>query len=109
MLAVMARSTIEAGALVRVRIPSPLRSYTDGADEVVVALPVLAPEHPPTLLAVLAALEQKHRGLRFRIIDEQGCVRPHIKLFVGLDLARDLDVYVPPDRDVMIVAALSGG
>jgi molybdopterin synthase sulfur carrier subunit len=105
----MAKATTEAGALVRVRIPSPLRSYTGGADEVVVALPVLAPEHPPTLAGVLAALEQKHRGLRFRIIDEQGRVRPHVKLFVGLDLARDLDVQVPPDRDVMIVAALSGG
>lgn len=105
----MAKASIEAGALVRVRIPSPLRSYTNGADEVVVALPVLAPEHPPTLAAVLAALEQNCRGLRFRIIDEQGNVRPHIKVFVGLDIARDLDTPVPPDRDVMIVAALSGG
>jgi sulfur-carrier protein len=105
----MARSTVEAGALVRVRIPSPLRSYTDGASEVVVALPVLAPEHPPTLSAVLAQLESKHRGLRFRIIDEQGRLRPHIKLFVGLDLARDLATPVPADHDVMIVAALSGG
>ena len=105
----MAKSTVEAGALVRLRIPSPLRSYTDGAAEVVVALPVLAPEHPPTLAGVLAALEQKHRGLRFRIIDEQGGVRPHIKVFIGLDLARDLQAQVPPGRDVMIVAALSGG
>ena len=105
----MAKATTEAGALVRIRIPSPLRSYTNGADEVVVGLPVLAPELPPTLAAVLAALDHKHPGLRFRIIDEQGRVRAHIKLFVGLDLARDLAVQVPPDRDVMIVAALSGG
>ena len=105
----MAKATMEAAALVRVRIPSPLRSYTDGASEVTVALPVLAPEHPPTLNAVLAALEVKHRGLRFRIIDEQGRLRPHIKLFVGLDLVRDLATPVPADRDVMIVAALSGG
>jgi molybdopterin synthase sulfur carrier subunit len=105
----MAKATIEAAALVRVRIPSALRSYTDGASEVTVALPVLAPEHPPTLNAVLAALETKHRGLRFRIIDEQGQIRPHIKLFVGLDLARDLAMLVPPHREVMIVAALSGG
>jgi molybdopterin synthase sulfur carrier subunit len=105
----MAKATIEAAALVRVRIPSALRSYTDGASEVTVALPVLAPEHPPALNAVLAALEAKHRGLRFRIIDEQGQVRPHIKLFVGLDLARDLATPVPPQCDVMIVTALSGG
>ncbi|HVF65180.1 MAG TPA: MoaD/ThiS family protein [Casimicrobiaceae bacterium] len=105
----MGKATVEAAVRVRVRIPTPLRSYAAGASEVLVTLPVLAPEHPPTLEAVLAALETRHRGLRFRIIDEQGHVRPHIKLFVGLDLARDLSMLVPPDRDVMIVAALSGG
>ena len=105
----MAKSTMEAAALVRVHIPTPLRSYTEGLSEVTIALPVLAPEHPPALNAVLAALESRHRGLRFRIIDEQGRLRPHIKLFVGLDLARDLSTPVPGDRDVMIVAALSGG
>ena len=105
----MAKATMEAAALVRVHIPSPLRSYTDGASEVTIALPVLAPEHPPALNSVLAALESKHRGLRFRIIDEQGQLRPHIKVFVGLDLARELSTPVPADRDVMIVAALSGG
>ena len=94
----------------RVRIPSPLRSYTGGASEVVVALPVLAPEHPPTLNARSrrAGIEAS-RALRFRIIDEQGRVRPHIKMFVGPMLVRDLATPVPADRDVMIVGALSGG
>ena len=64
---------------------------------------------PNPLSAVLAALETRHRGLRFRIVDEQGRIRPHIKVFVGLDAAHDLSAVVPPDRDVMIVAALSGG
>lgn len=105
----MGETTQEAAALVRVRIPSPLRSYSGGASEVRVAIPVLAPELPPTLSGVLAALERQCPGLRFRIIDEQGKVRPHIKLFVGLDLVRDLSRPVPPDRELMIVAALSGG
>ena len=105
----MGKATTEAGALVRVRIPTQLRSYTNGRADVTIALPVLAPEHPPTLSAVLAALDHKHPGIRFRIIDEQGSVRPHIKVFVGHDLARDLSVYVPADLDVMIVGALSGG
>ena len=105
----MGEFTREAGALVRVRVPSPLRSYTGGAGEVTVALPLLAPEHPPTLSAVLAALETRHPGLRFRIVDEQGGLRPHIRIFVGLDAAHDLTVVVPADREVMIVAALSGG
>jgi hypothetical protein len=105
----MGNVSTEAAAIVRVRVPSPLRSYTQGATDVRVAVPVLAPELPPTLSAVLAALERRHRGLRFRIIDEQGRVRPHIKVFVGLDLARDLATPVPAGQDVMIVAALSGG
>ena len=98
----------EAAAVVRVRIPSPLRSYTGGAD-VDIAIPVLAPEHPPTLRGVLASLDLAYPGIRFRIIDEQGQVRRHIKLFVGATLARDLSAPIPAGSDVMIVAALSGG
>jgi hypothetical protein len=42
-----ATTSQEAAAVVRVRIPTPLRSYT-GEPEVFVAVPVLAPELPPT-------------------------------------------------------------
>jgi len=105
----MANISAEAAAVVHVRVPSPLRSYTGGAAEVTVAIPVLAPEHPPTLAAVLAALETRFHGLRFRIVDEQGRVRTHIKLFVRGVLASDLGVPVPSGSEVMIVAALSGG
>lgn len=104
-----AHRSFEAAAAVRVRIPSPLRSYTGGAAEVMVGVPVLAPELPPTLAGVLAAVDSQYHGLRFRIVDEQGQVRPHIKLFVGLTATRDLAAPVPAGADVMIVAALSGG
>jgi hypothetical protein len=105
----MAKATTEAAAIVRIRIPAQLRSYTGGQSDVTIALPVLAPEHPPTLSAVLAALDTRFPGIRFRIVDEQGRVRPHIKVFIGLDLATDLGAFVPGDREVMIVGALSGG
>lgn len=98
----------EAAAIVRVRVPAPLRSYT-GRAEVDVAVPVLAPELPPTLGGVLAALDLAFPGMRFRIIDEQGAVRCHIKVFVGARVARDLSAPIPPGCEVMIVAALSGG
>src|SRR4051794_9961916 len=104
----MGRSSHEVAAVVRIRVPSPLRSYT-GAAEVAVAVPVLAPEMPPTLGGVLAALDGAYPGIRFRMIDEQGQVRPHIKLFVGAHLARDLATPIAAGCDVMIVAALSGG
>jgi molybdopterin converting factor small subunit len=103
-----AQLSLEAAAIVRVRIPSPLRSYT-GAPETEVAVPVLAPELPPTLRGVLAALDLAYPGIRFRIIDEQGNVRRHIKLFVGSKLVHDLSAPIPSGAEVMIVAALSGG
>ncbi len=104
----MGQSSHEAAVVVRVRVPSPLRSYTDAA-EVNVAVPVLAPEMPATLGGVLAALDAMYPGIRFRMIDEQGNVRPHIKLFIDTALTRDLQAALPARSVVMIVAALSGG
>ena len=106
--AMTARTSHEVAAVVRVRIPSPLRTYT-GAAEVGVAVPLLAPELPPTVGGVLATLDLNYPGIRFRIIDEQGKVRPHVKLFVGPDATRDLRVEIPSGATLMIVAALSGG
>jgi len=74
-----------------------------------VAVPVLAPELPPTLGGVLAALDGAYPGIRFRMIDEQGQVRPHIKLFVDTALTRDMATPLAAGAAVMIVAALSGG
>ncbi|MEP7207863.1 MAG: MoaD/ThiS family protein [Casimicrobiaceae bacterium] len=87
-----------------VKIPTQLRSYTDGA-----ALVTVDACAPRTLDGVLRLLDQRHAGLRFRIIDEQAQVRPHIKLFVDGVLQRDLDTAVDEARELMIVGALSGG
>lgn len=103
-----AEASHEAAAIVRVRIPSPLRSYT-GAPEVDVAVPVLAPEFPPTINGVLASIDIAYPGVRFRMIDEQGHLRPHIRLFVGNVATRDLATPIPSGEVLMIVAALSGG
>jgi hypothetical protein len=88
--------------LTTVVIPTHLRSYTSGAAEVEVEA------GGGTLAEVLVELDRRHPGLRFRIIDEQDRIRPHIKLFVGEELAHALDVPVGT-KDVQIVAALSGG
>jgi hypothetical protein len=103
-----ARSSHEIAAIIRVRIPSPLRSYT-GAAEVAVAIPVLAPELSPTVGGVLATLDLNYPGIRFRIVDEQGKLRPHVKLFVGMDPTRNLRAEIRSGATLMIVAALSGG
>ena len=85
-----------------VRIPGLLRSYTKGAETVELAAAA-------TLAEVLATLDARFPGLRFRIVDEQAAIRPHIKLFVDGALARDLSQPTASAGELMIVGALSGG
>jgi hypothetical protein len=58
---------------------------------------------------LLAGLESAHPGIRFRMQDEQGKLRPHIQVFVNAAVQRDPNAFLPAEADVMIVAALSGG
>ena len=85
-----------------VRIPGLLRSYTAGAET------VSLPSHA-TLDDALRDLDARFPGLRFRIVDEQQTVRPHIKLFVDGELTRQLEAPVADSAELMIVGALSGG
>jgi sulfur-carrier protein len=98
-----AAALAKAGRL-HVRIPGLLRSYTGGAASVDLDL---AP--PSTVAQALALLDRRFPGMRFRLIDEQGAIRPHIKLFVDTAMVRDLDAVIPPSAELMIVGALSGG
>ena len=43
------------------------------------------------------------------MLDEQGKLRPHIKVFINDSVERNTATTLPPNADVMIVAALSGG
>ncbi len=85
-----------------VRIPGLLRSYTQGVETVEVA-------PTATLGEALSALDARFPGLRFRIVDEQAAIRPHIKLFVDGVLARNLSLSMAATAELMIVGALSGG
>ncbi len=85
----------------RVHIPTQLRSYTGGEDTV--------EAEGEDLLDLVNALDRRYPGLKFRIIDEQEQIRPHIKLFVSRDLARDLGQRLGPNDEVHILGALSGG
>ena len=85
-----------------VRIPGLLRSYTKGVETVEVATAA-------TLAEALEVLDACFPGLRFRIVDEQAAIRPHIKLFVDGVLARNLSVPLDCAGELMIVGALSGG
>jgi molybdopterin converting factor small subunit len=85
-----------------VRIPGLLRSYTRGAESVEIGAAAVLGD-------ALAALDARFPGLRFRVVDEQGAIRPHIKMFVDGELARDLGSPLDCARELMIVGALSGG
>jgi molybdopterin synthase sulfur carrier subunit len=88
-----------------VAIGTPLRSYTAGAAKVAVEVA----DDAPTLAAVLAALDAAYPGIRFRMVDEAGHVRPHVQVFVGGSVQRNPSAAVPPGAEIMIVGALSGG
>ena len=84
-----------------VHIPSPLRSYTAGAAKV--------PADGATLADVLASLEGRFGGIRFRVVDEQSRIRPHIRFYVNAREAMELSEPVDAGAAVHVVCALSGG
>jgi len=86
---------------VNVRIPTALRSYT-GEQAVVTACGA-------TVSAVLDDLDARYPGIRFRMVDEQSRIRPHMKVFLNDEVVRDLSSTVDPTDDLTIVQALSGG
>ncbi len=85
----------------KVFIPTPLRSYTGERSEVEAA--------GATLAAVMADLDRRYPGIRFRMIDEQDAIRRHIRVWVNKDEARTLDVPLKATDEVIIFQALSGG
>lgn len=101
--------TLAAPARVRVLVPGLLRSYTGGADTVDLAVAASTENAGATLADALAVLDARYPGLRFRVVDEQARIRPHIKMFVDGDLTRALTLVLPASSVLMIVGALSGG
>ena len=85
----------------QVRIPTPLRSYTNQQTEVEAT--------GATLAQLLDDLDRRHPGIRFRMIDEQGRIRRHMRLFVNGETAEDLTAALSEADDVVIMQALSGG
>jgi molybdopterin converting factor small subunit len=84
----------------KVLIPGALRSYT-GASHV--------EAEGGTLDLLFADLERRYPGLRFRVIDEQGQLRPNMRIFVNGLGVRELQHALKPDDFVAVVLALSGG
>jgi molybdopterin converting factor small subunit len=86
---------------VKVLLPTPLADYTAHRREVEAL--------GATLDELFDDLDRRFPGLRFRVIDEQDAIRPHIKVFVNRVQAASMAARLAPGDEVLVVAALSGG
>ena len=85
----------------QVAIPSPLLSYTNQLDRV--------EANGTTLDELLHDLGRRYPGIRFRMINEQDEMRPHIIFFVGGTRTRNLEESLAGAGEVVLLHALSGG
>jgi sulfur-carrier protein len=87
-----------------VRIPTPLRKYTQGAEEVAI--------DGTNVRELLANLESAYPGIKERICDDTGAVRRFVNVFVADEDIRFLDNLETPVKEadeVSIVPAIAGG
>jgi len=88
----------------RVRVPTPLRRFTGGSEEVNAT--------GATVAALVEDLEKRHPGIKERICDEEGKVRRFVNIFVNGDDIRFLDnleTAIKDGDEVSIVPAIAGG
>ncbi|MET8054863.1 MULTISPECIES: MoaD/ThiS family protein [unclassified Streptosporangium] len=89
---------------VSVRIPTILRTYTDGAAEV--------SGEGETLRDVLQKLDADFPGVGARILDETGKIRRFVNVYVGdedVRFADNLDTATPSGVQISIIPAVAGG
>ena len=89
---------------VQVRVPTPLRRFTGGAEEV--------NDNGAIVAALVNNLEKNYPGIKERICDEEGRVRRFVNIFVNGDDIRflsNLDTAVKDGDEVSIVPAIAGG
>jgi molybdopterin synthase sulfur carrier subunit len=87
-----------------VRIPTPLRKYTQGQEEVTAA--------GKTVGELIGDLEAKYPGIKERICDDKGALRRFVNVFVkdeDVRFLKNLDTPVTDSDEVSIVPAIAGG
>jgi molybdopterin synthase sulfur carrier subunit len=88
---------------ITVRIPTPLRTLTGGADEVSI--------EGGTVAEIIDNLEKKHPGMKERLCDEKG-VRRFVNIYANEEDIRFLDNLATKLKEgdsVSIVPAIAGG
>ena len=89
---------------VKVRVPTPLRKFTQGADEV--------SAQGNNVKAIVEDLEKSFPGIKERICDETGKIRRFVNVYVNEEDIRfleNLDTKLEAGADVSIVPAVAGG
>jgi len=89
---------------VKVKIPTQLRTLTDGATEV--------PASGSTVAEVVADLEAQHPGMRERLMDGSGSLRRFVNVYIDDEDVRflqGLDTEVGDGAKVSIIPAVAGG
>ena len=87
--------------MVKVRLPSQLRDYADGAAVVEI--------EGATIGEILNELQRQFPAVGRRVLDEQGHVRRHVHVYVGEDRIRGRADAVPDGAEVTVLPAVSGG
>ena len=91
---------------VSIRIPTILRTYTDGANEVTVE------PAEDTLTSVLDALEAAAPGIKARVLDDEGKLRRFVNVYADAEDVRfvgGLDTPTPAGTKISIIPAVAGG
>ena len=87
-----------------VRIPTPLRKLTQGAEEVQAA--------GSNIGEIIANLEASYPGIKARICDDDGKVRRFVNIFANdedIRFLKNLDTPVAETDEISIVPAIAGG
>ena len=85
----------------KVLIPGALRTYTGERGEV--------EANGATLGELLADLDRRFPGIRFRMIDEQDGIRRHMRIYVNGGEVNAIHMPLGSSDEVIILQALSGG
>ena len=85
----------------KVRVSTHLHAYSGGRDELEAG--------GSNVMELFEDLERQFPGLRFRVVDEQGALRPHMEVFLDQRAVRELDASLAGVETVFLLGALSGG
>ncbi len=89
---------------VKVRIPTPLRKLTNGADEVAA--------EGKTIAGLIDNLEKHYPGMKERICEGDGKLRRFVNVYLNdedIRFKKNLDTELKDNDEVSIIPAIAGG